>query len=269
MYFNNNNNKIFYRHWLVESPKAVIIIAHGLGEHSGRYEKVAGQLNQEGFSVYALDHQGHGQSSGPKGHINSFTDYHADLKQLIILANNENSGLKNYLLGHSMGGLIATGYVLRNSDFDGVIISAPAYGVPGKAANMQLKIGALIGRLLPNVSLSNKIDAKFVCSTDSVVEAYISDPLVHDQISLGWGKALLDEQKFVQTHLSEIKIPVLMLVPQADKLTDHSLTEKWFESIQADKEIHCYPNSYHEVLNEAVEGALAMSTMLDWLNHVL
>jgi len=267
MYFENNNKNIFYRNWLVASPKALIVIAHGLGEHSGRYEKIATQFNQEGFSVYALDHQGHGQSDGSKGHIDAFTDYHSDLYQLVNLAKEENSGLKSYLLGHSMGGLIATGYVLRKPDFDGVIISAPAYGVPGMAANIQLKIGALLGRLLPNQALANKIDAKYVCSSEAVVRAYIDDPLVHDQITLGWGKALLDEQKYVHNHLTNMTIPLLMLVPQADKLTDHTVTEKWFEIIPAHKEIHCYPDSYHEVLNEEIEGAQAMSTMLEWLRQ--
>lgn len=266
MFFENNSNKIFYQSWKVESPRAVIVIAHGLGEHSGRYEKIAARLNQEEFSVYALDHQGHGQSSGAKGHVLAFTDYHLDLKKLTDIAIAENADKKCFLLGHSMGGLIATGYVLRHNDFDGVIISAPAYGVPGKAANQQLKIGAFIGRFLPTVSLSNKIDAKFVCSTEAVVEAYINDPLVHDKITLGWGRAILDEQHYVHEHLSELKIPLLMLVPQSDKLTDHAVTEKWFELFPANKEIHCYPNSYHEVLNEAVEGQQAISTIIQWLS---
>lgn len=266
-HFSNQGTKLFYRAWTVDSPKALVVIAHGLGEHSGRYQNVAELLNELNYSVYALDHRGHGQSEGQKGHVGSFSEYHSDLHAFIQMTKNENPGLDCFLLGHSMGGLIATGYALRHKDIKGLIISAPAYGVPGKSANVQLKIGAVVGRFFPSVALANKIDPSFVCSTKSVVDAYIQDPLVHDQITLGWGRALLKEQKYVHEHLSELKLPVLMLVPQSDKLTDHTVTEHWFTLIpDAHKDIECYKDSYHEVLNEEVEGTQAMMRIADWLS---
>ncbi|NNC96450.1 MAG: alpha/beta hydrolase [Gammaproteobacteria bacterium] len=270
MHFKNSaDQKIFYQSWLVNQARAVIVIAHGLGEHSGRYQHIAEALNAENYSVYALDHQGHGQSEGKQGHVHAFSDYHTDLQQLVAMTKNENPNIPCHLLGHSMGGLIATGYALRHSDVDSLIVSAPAFGVPGKAANMQLKIGAFLGRFLSDTALSNKIDPAYVCSTQTVVDAYVNDPLVHDQITLGWGRALVAEQKYIHEHLHELHIPFLLLVPQCDKLTDHTVTENWFTLVpDGNKEMEIYPDSYHEVLNEAKEGPEAVQKIIHWLNEL-
>ena len=258
--------ELFSQTWPISSPKAVIVIAHGLGEHSGRYKHVAEFLNQHGYSVVALDHQGHGQSVGQKGHIESFENYIADLFDFIELTKKDNQDKEIYLLGHSMGGLIATGYVLRYSNVDKVIISAPPYGVPGKSAQMQLKIGAFLGKFLPKTSTSNNLDASTVCSTKSVVDAYIADELVHDKITLGWGKAFLDEQNYIRKHIAEIELPLLMLLPQADVITDPIVTDYYFKQMpQNNKSIKYYPDSFHEVLNEEVDGPKALQDIVDWL----
>lgn len=258
--------ELYYQTWQVDSPKAVFVIAHGLGEHSGRYSDVAKFLNANSYTVTALDHQGHGQSPGQKGHINSFEDYIADLFDFIELTKQEYPNKSIYLLGHSMGGLIATGYVLRHKNIDKVIISAPPYGVPGKAAQIQLKIGAFLGRFMPKASTSNNLDASTVCSTQSVVDAYIADELVHDQITLGWGRAFVAEQKFILHNLSKIDATLLMLLPQADVITDPRTTDECFKKMsQENKTIKYYPSSFHEVLNEDVDGPKALQDILEWL----
>ena len=262
-----NKQELFYQTWLVDSPKAVLVIAHGLGEHSGRYQQVAEFLNQNSYSVSALDHQGHGQSPGQKGHISSFEDYIDDLYDFVELTKQQNPNKAIYLLGHSMGGLIATGYVLRYKNIDKAIISAPPYGVPGKNAQIQLKIGAFIGKFFPKASVSNNLDASTVCSTQSVVDAYIADELVHDQITLGWGKAFITEQKFIRNNLSNIDTPLLMLLPQADVITEPTATAECFKQMpQENKSIKCYPNSFHEVLNEEIDGPKALQDIIEWLS---
>ena len=262
----SKNQELFSQTWPVSSPKAVIVIAHGLGEHSGRYKHVAEFLNQHGYSVAALDHQGHGQSIGQKGHIDSFEDYISDLYDFIQITKKENPDKELYLLGHSMGGLIATGYVLRHSNVDKVIISAPPYGVSGKSAQIQLKIGAFLGKFFPKTSTSNNLDASNVCSTQSVVDAYIADELVHDQISLGWGRAFLNEQNYIRENLVNIDIPLLMLLPQADVITDPKTTDECFKQMPQDnKTIKYYPNSFHEVLNEEIDGPRALAHIIEWL----
>ncbi len=262
----SNKQELFYQTWPVENSKAVIVIAHGLGEHSGRYSHVADFLNAHSYTVAALDHQGHGQSPGQKGHITSFEDYIADLYDFIEITKQQNSNKPIYLLGHSMGGLIATGYVLRHENIDKVIISAPPYGVPGKSAQIQLKIGAFLGKFFSKASVPNNLDAATVCSTQSVVDAYIADDLVHDQITLGWGRAFLTEQKYILRNLDRINIPLLMLLPQADVITDPIATDMCFKQMPQDnKTIKYYPKSFHEVLNEEHDGPKALQDILDWI----
>ena len=268
MKFNTSKNQeLFYQTWSIQEPKAVVVIAHGLGEHSGRYQHVAEFLNQNGYSVTALDHEGHGQSPGQKGHISSFEDYISDLYDFVELTKQQSPNQAIYLLGHSMGGLIASGYVLRHKNINKVIISAPPYGVPGKSAQIQLKIGAFLGRFFPKASTSNNLDASTVCSTQSVVDAYIADELVHDQISLGWGRAFLKEQTYIRENLVNIDIPLLMLLPQADVITDPKITDECFKQMsQKNKTIKYYPNSFHEVLNEELDGPKALQDIIDWLS---
>ena len=262
----SKKQELFSQTWPVSTPKAIVVIAHGLGEHSGRYQHVAEFLNQHAYSVTALDHQGHGQSPGQKGHINSFEDYIADLYDFIELTKEQNPNQEIYLLGHSMGGLIATGYVLRHKNIDKVIISAPPYGVPGKGAQIQLKIGAFFGKFLSKTSVPNNLNASTVCSTQSVVDAYIADDLVHDQITLGWGRAFLTEQKYILSNLGRINTPLLMLLPQADIITDPVATDNCFKQMpQENKTIKYYPDSFHEVLNEEIDGPRALQDIIEWL----
>ena len=94
-----------------ERAKAVLVIAHGIGEHSGRYAHVADYFTKRNLAVWACDHRGHGKSGGKRGHVDNFDDYLADLGQMIRIAKDHSPGVKTFLLGLSLGGLIAT--VLR------------------------------------------------------------------------------------------------------------------------------------------------------------
>ena len=267
MQFNSGSLNLYYQQWLIDAPKAIIVIAHGLGEHSGRYEHVAKFFNDNSYSVYALDHRGHGQSDGAKGHVNNFSEYSDDLHNFIDLVKTNNPDMDIHLLGHSMGGLIATGYCLRYQDVKSVVITAPPYGVPGASNRIQLKIGAFLGKFLPETSLSNKIDPTVLCHSEKVVQAYVDDPLVHDIITLGWGRAYLAEQKFVSDNLQRLTLPSFLIIPQSDVVTDPLVSEAWFKRFpQGNKKLKCFPDSFHEVLNEESDGQEALQDIIAWLS---
>jgi alpha-beta hydrolase superfamily lysophospholipase len=126
--------KIFYRHYPSPIEKSRLVIAHGLGEHSGRYDNVIKKLFPKGISIWALDHRGHGQSDGARGHISSFDEYLNDLGGVIEIAKtgiSENT--KCFLLGHSMGGLIALMFAFQNPNrIDGLVVSSPSLGMKVK-----------------------------------------------------------------------------------------------------------------------------------------
>ncbi len=262
---NINEHSIYLRKWEVQDAKANLYIAHGLGEHGGRYEHLALHFNQLGFNVYAHDHQGHGKSSGTRGHINSFTDYSDDLKMVIETTTKKNA--INYLLGHSLGGVIASGFLLRYPTLiSKSIISAPGFEKKVPPNAFKASIGKLLANLFPKLTLWNEIEAEWICSTKEVVEIYKNDPLVHDRVSTKFFTSFLDESNFIKNNISKISTPTLMLIPGSDIIVNHEVSKNLFASFASDKnKLVEYPDSYHELLNEESVRSLAYKEIEDWL----
>jgi len=262
----NNGHCINLYRWEIDEPKANIFVAHGLGEHGGRYEHFAIHFNQLGYNVYALDHQGHGKSFGKKGHISDFQEYSDDLK--FVIEQNTQEGLKNILLGHSLGGVIACGFLIRNPNLITTsIISAPGFEkkIPPTAAIAF--IGKLLANIFPTLSLSNEIEVEGISRSKKIVDDYINDPLVHDRVTAKFFTSFLAEFEFIKAKISEIKTPVLMLLPGSDLIVDHAVSKEMFERISSEnKKLVEYPASYHEVLNEDKERFEAYDEIKQWLD---
>ena len=179
--------KIAWQSWSPagdQQPKGVVTIAHGYGEHIGRYEHVAERLNDAGFVVYGPDHHGHGKSGGKRGRI-SIQAAVADLDQMIVtISKARNPELPQFLLGHSMGGAIALRYAMKHQNrLTGLAVSAPLAAVAGGPA--LLWFGRALGRVLPGAPVS-KIDPRLVSRDHQVVKAYIADPLnLHGPVPAG------------------------------------------------------------------------------------
>lgn len=266
MEFVTRDRRLHFRRWWVEGALGVVVVAHGLGEHSGRYCQLAKFLNRSGFSVYALDHYGHGQSEGKRGHIDDFAGYSEDLHQFTRLVKRDSGERSLHLLGHSMGGAIACGCAIRYGDIDSLILSAPAFrgcAEPGGAELWLLK--RLVG-LLPGLTLPNRVDPEYLSRDASIVKAYRADDLVHGRVSLSWFDSFLRERGFLRANLSRITVPCLMLLPDGDRVVDSATSRAWFEYLGSeDKQLHSFPEAYHEVLNEEREGPRARELLLEHL----
>jgi alpha-beta hydrolase superfamily lysophospholipase len=258
----------FYQKWPVADPVALLAISHGLGEHSGRYTQLAEFFNQQGFTVWAIDHRGHGQSPGQRGHIEDFSVYSDDLHVMVQALQAQHPHLPMHMLGHSMGGLIATGYCLRHEAcVSRLVLSAPAYGVNGVSAKLSLALAPVLAMLAPQLDLSNGLDAAAVSRDAAVVTAYRNDPLVHDRISASWAAAFRREQRFVKREIHRLQPATLMLVAGADSLANPLTAAKWFNIIAtADKKLIEYPQAYHEIFNEP-EQYEALQQALAWLQQ--
>ena len=244
---------IFFRHIQAPDERGRMLIAHGLGEHSGRYQHVMQLLVDKGLSVWALDHQGHGQSGGKRGHILSFDDFIEDLQQLMkIVHKDKPNNVKCFLLGHSMGGLIVLNYAEKHSDMiDGLIASSPGLAPADPIPLIKGTAGKLMSKIWPKLTFNNELDSKFLSHDSSVVSAYDNDPLVHPWVTARWFTEYLNAMAETIQYAAAIKTPILMQVAGTDRLVDPETSRKFFESLTlSDKTLHFYDSLYHEIYNE-------------------
>ena len=245
--------KIFYRHCQAADERARLVIAHGLGEHSGRYGNVVNRLLPVNYSLWIPDHRGHGRSGGKKGHVLNFEQYLLDLRLMVEMAREDlPQGRKIFLLGHSMGGLIALYFAMQSPELiDGVIASSPALGMVIEVPAVKNVLGKVMSLMWPGLLLGNELDATKISRDESVVKAYQDDPLVHDRVSARWFTEILSAMEAVNRQTSRMQIPLLMQVAGDDHLVNAQSSRQFFENLTvADKTLHMYDGLYHEIYNE-------------------
>ena len=235
--------KIVVQHWTNAQPRFVVVIAHGYGEHAGRYAHVAERLVAEGASVYAPDHRGHGRSDGERALVDDLDATVEDLHRVVLRARDANAGLPLVLIGHSMGGLIAARYAqLHAGELTALVLSGPAVG-----ANPQL-IGLLEMDPIPDVP----IDPQVLSRDSAVGAAYAQDPLVYHGPfqratleGLGVGIAAVAETGPISGP------PILWIHGEEDALVPLEYTRPAMELIRGERCTEkIYPGARHEVFNE-------------------
>ena len=260
-----DSQKIFLKRDLVNDPKAVIIIVHGLNEHQGRHDYLAGRLNGEGFSVYRFDNRGHGRSDGTQSYIEDFNTYLDDADTVYELAKNENPELPIFMLGHSMGGFIAAAYGVKYPNkLRGQILSAAAVTTLDEME--ELKELSLEDN--PDLKLPNKL-GKYISRSDYVVDDYEKDPYVSDFTTLKLMKVVFMEEgvPWLNDNLDQYKYPVLILHGEDDKIVDPKCSERFYDLIASeDKSFISYPELYHEILNSE-EKEKVINDLKSWIER--
>lgn len=265
-----SNQKIAYQYWLAEkeadSEKGVVVISHGLAEHGGRYKHVAENLVAEGYHVYAIDHIGHGNSSGPRCHVASINDFVECLHTLITIVKDQHKNSPVYLLGHSMGGLIASLYLIdHQEELTAAILSAPLIKPTTTPTKFQTRIVKFFARFFPKAGVL-QLDPRFVSRDPKVVKDYIDDPLVFSgKVSAKLSMELGAGMAKVGTQGNVISLPVLILQGKEDKLVDPIGAEFLLNKISSqDKSLEFFDQCYHEILNEP-EQQEVLSAIGTWL----
>ena len=251
-FIGKGGTEIFFQSWLVEKPRGVLVIAHGVGEHSGRYGNIINELTGSGISIYALDHRGHGKSGGKRGHVDSFMDFVYDLKLFIDLIREENRSITLVLLGHSMGGAIACRYALTYSDdLDALILSSPGLIFGGDAPAWKKKMAVVLSKYLSSITMATGLATGDLSHDRSVVEAYKNDPLVHDQMSPRLFTEFTKNGVECLERAAEISMPLLVFHGKNDKIVDYRGSEQLFAKVSSpNKEMHIYEGLFHETMNE-------------------
>lgn len=262
---------LFYRAWCLDAEaRAVVLISHGLGEHSGRYEHVAEAFNKKGFHVFALDHLGHGHSPGKRAYINRFDDLTSGINALRAEIARQAPDLPVFLLGHSMGGLIAASAVLEaEADYQGLLLTGPALQVPTPPPAWQVLLLKFLSVVAPSMK-ALEIDAATISRDNSVVEAYIADPLVHhENIPARMVVSLFNEGARVLSNAADISLPVLLLHGAEDQLTSVSASQDFVNALgSSDKRCTVYEGMYHELFNEPEQDDILQTCTL-WMEERL
>lgn len=245
-------SRIFHQAWLPDAPpSAVLLVVHGLGEHSGRYGNVVNHFVPRGYAVYALDHYGHGQSDGQREYVERFDDYIHTLKIFFDQVHGWQPRPPIFLMGHSLGGLISAVYLLDDqAGLAGAVLSAPAVKAP-KLSPALLVMGRLLSVVAPKLGVL-ALDASAVSRDPEVVRAYVNDPLVFTgKTTARLGAETIAAMQRVQAGAAAITLPLLILQGGADRLVDPAGAELLYQAAgSADKTLKTYPGLYHEIYNE-------------------
>ena len=258
---------LFEQTWTCANPKGVVLITHGIAEHSGRYDHVAHSLVAGGYTVVGFDLRGHGRSTGNRNYINSFQDYLNDLQDVLDQTKEKYKGSPLFLFGHSMGGGIVTLFTIeRNPDVKGILLSAASVKVSDDISPMLQKVSGFLSAILPKLPVIT-LDSKDISKDPEVVKAYDNDPLNYrGGILARTGSELLKATKTISQLASNINLPLLIMHGDSDKLADLSGSQMLYDTVSSeDKTLKIYPGLYHEILNEPEQNQVK-SDILSWLD---
>ena len=256
-----DGTKLRLRKDVVENPKALVVISHGLCEHLNRYDYFTKKLNESGYSVYRYDQRGHGKSEGKKVFFSDFNQLPDDTDVFINIAREENNRKKVFLFGHSMGGETAALYGTKYpGKTDGIIMSGALTHYNNPLMGDQLPMKAPVDTYVPNALGDG------VCSDPKVIEAYINDPLVEKQISVGLINQIYEGVQWIKRNAVNFIDPVLILHGANDGLVSVKDSLELYQEIKSkDKSLRIYANLFHEILNEPCKDEIIYDIVL-WLN---
>lgn len=262
------NTCLFTRQWTPDvPPRAVVALAHGLAEHSGRYDHVAAFLTARGYVLAALDHRGHGRSEGERLEIERFDDFVTDLWAYVTQVKAQYSGLPLFLYGHSMGSLIVLRAAIRHQDaLAGLIVTGVALRVAGINAVTAAALG-LASRARPQAALIPALAAGGISHDPAVVERYDTDPLVYrGRLRVRLVSEMIRAGAACIADLPTLRLPVLALHGGADPLCLPAGAEIVRTRCgSADTTVTIYDGLYHEVHNEPEQGAV-LADLAAWLD---
>lgn len=267
-----DQTSIFWKSWFPDTPpKAVVHIIHGYAEHIDRYTNVVNELLPAGYAVFGNDHRGHGRSGGKRGHVKSFQEFIDDEKQFRReVIHTRCPGIPYFVLGHSMGSLIALNYIEQNAEeIRGLILSGTGSQPGTDIPKILVILTKILSGILPSIHVKSPLPPEFISRDKEVVKAYVDDPLVYNVIT---PRLAYEMNRFVvigAQNSVNIKIPVLIQLGSKD--TAFSGQKELFEMVGAkDKTFKLYEGLKHEVYNELpVDRARVLADLKSWLDaHV-
>jgi alpha-beta hydrolase superfamily lysophospholipase len=250
-----SGKRLFRRAWLPEAPSRVVVLVHGFGEHCGRYEEMAIWLAGRGCAVHAYDQQGHGRSSGARGHADRFEDLLDDLAAFLDDVAEQHPDKPRVLIGHSMGGLVVCALAAtREPEIDWLVSSAAALAISPDQSRLKLALARIFGRIWPTLAMDAGLDVQGLSRDPRVIERYQADPLVHGTMSAALASGMLEATVRTMSAAGQVRVPALILHGAADPLCLPAGSEAFYAGLPRDEvagsELRTYPELKHEIFNE-------------------
>lgn len=262
--------KFYSRGWEPDTaPKAVVALVHGHGEHIGRFAHVGEILSQASYAVMGFDLRGHGQSGGPRGHTPSIEAFMRDIDLFLEHVHARYPGLPVFLYGHSIGGALVLNYGLRRKpDVNGVIATSPALHTEPEKHPEKVVMAKVLGGLLPTVAISTGLQTSMLSHDPQVEQAYVKDLLVHDKVSLAFGKVMLEANQWALQHASEFALPLLLVHGTDDQIAFPSSSREFAAALGNKATLVLWKGLYHETHNE-LNKAEVLKTTIEWMDEHL
>ena len=255
------------------APRAVVVLVHGVGEHSGRYPNLVLPLVADGFTVCAYDHRGHGCSPGPRGHVDRWRLYRDDLAAFLAVSAAREPTAPLVLFGHSMGSLVVLDYLespaaAAQPPLAGAVVSGVALQPAGVGKPHQVVMARLLSRVAPRLVVDLGIRPDELTSDPAGFLAAVGDPLLSSKATVRWGAESMAALRRVKAGLSRVELPLLVLHGGDDPLNRPAGARELCDAVgSADTTLHIYPGVRHEPHNDTTHAQVA-ADVSTWLARV-
>ncbi len=262
--------KLFYRQWPAQPPRAACILVHGLGEHGGRYAEFVEQLRNRSFSIWAMDHRGHGRSEGLRGDCRTFSELVEDLRRFVGVVEEASGSLPRFLIGHSLGGLMALEFAAAYPQLlRAVVVSAPVLELAKPPPLPKQALAHTLARLLPTTAIPNGVDPKLISRDPQVVREYETDPLICRVLTARCAVALQRAIRRAPALAKQIRLPCLILQGTGDQICSPEGARAFAQQVPDGKvTFRTYPGLYHELFHEP-ERHRIYDEVCQWLEERL
>jgi alpha-beta hydrolase superfamily lysophospholipase len=262
----DDGRELFEQSWSPAEPEVALGLVHGYAEHSGRYDAAARHLADAGVAVQALDLRGHGRSDGKRCYVGDFREFLSDVDAMLLHASHAWTGIPLFLMGHSLGGLIAACYVIDRAPLlSGLVLSAPSVSLGDDFPLLRRRLAELAGRALPWLP-TVRFPSESLSRDASVVEGYRADALVyHGRTPARTASEIIRAIRRVQERMEAIELPLLVMHGSRDQVADVEGSRMLHEhSSSCDKTLRVYEGLYHEIMNEP-ERESVLGELAEWL----
>jgi alpha-beta hydrolase superfamily lysophospholipase len=260
-----DGTRLSWRAWPVPDARAQVLAVHGLGEHSGRYERLAQALNRHGYGCWAVDLRGMGRSDGRRGHVDRWRQWIEDCTAFADLVRERSGETEVVPLGHSFGGVVVASAVLsgalRPRRF---VLSNPAFRPAVAVPGWKLALGRATSGLVPTLALGNEVDPALLSRDPAVVAEYTADPLVHDRISSRLFTEWVAASEDALRRAGELTVPCLLIVSEDDRIIDREGALEFARRAGDRATVLSFPGRFHEPFND-VDAEEVFAGLAAWL----